>query len=323
MEKNVKLIIDESVSSAKVNRFEAFLKQKNIGIAERLLIAEKHSGIPDNLILHHLLDKQSIFITSDQPLHNKVLSKGFQSYYLDETQITGKHLKGIPIKPDCPVIAKDAKIKESYHCPPTALRPFLMPGEESKHKKLNTKRRRIRSHFGGLENVDTVALTVSTKHLASGELIGIRMYVSSKNSIKAITASENYILEDINRDQTANVAVCHSLILSIRLMLHFVKTIVYYDAAIADGLKKEMEPPVSGQPISTFKQLIDCFPNIEFVAASKGKHIEGLRSKLEDISKQRKCNEIINGDFKEIVERVASGKPVKTSVSSHYVEVRT
>lgn len=74
MEKNVKLIIDESVSSAKANRFEAFLKQKNIGIAERLLIAEKHSGMPDSLILRHLLDKQSIFITSDRPLHNKVLS---------------------------------------------------------------------------------------------------------------------------------------------------------------------------------------------------------------------------------------------------------
>lgn len=310
MEKKLKLIIDESVSTAKIDRFEAFLKQKNIGIAERLSIAEKHSGMPDYQILRNLLDKQSIFITSDRPLHNKVLSKGFQSYYLDEKQITGKHLKGIQIKPDFPIIAKDAEIKESYHCPPTPLRPFLMPSEDSKHKKLYTKRRRIRSHFGGLENLDMVALTVSTERLACGELIGIRMHVSSKNGIKAITGSENYILEDIKQDQTAIVAICHSLILSIRLMLHFVKTIVYYDSSLSEELKKELESPVSEQIKSIFKQLVECFPDIELIAVSKGRHIESLRKKLEDLSK-RKCNEIVDGDFKEIVERVASGEKDK------------
>ena len=47
-----------------------------------LLIGKQHPGIPDVQIIHHLLDKNTIFVTSDRPFHNRVLSKGLNIYYV-------------------------------------------------------------------------------------------------------------------------------------------------------------------------------------------------------------------------------------------------
>ena len=79
-----KIVIDESVSDSKWKRFEAFAKENGIRTSECYFIKQQHPGMPDGQILHHRLDKTTIFVTTDRPLHNKVLSKGLCSYYISE-----------------------------------------------------------------------------------------------------------------------------------------------------------------------------------------------------------------------------------------------
>ena len=127
MKKIKKLIIDESVSTKDVIRFEAYLQNKNYQIIEQLNIREKHPGMPDFQILNNFIDKSSILITSDRPFHNKTLSKGFLSFYINEKEITGKYLQGIHIKPDILLTKKNSIIKDNYHPPSSEIRTFLMP----------------------------------------------------------------------------------------------------------------------------------------------------------------------------------------------------
>ena len=70
-----------------------------------------------------------------------------------------------------------------------------MPKSEKCLKKLRTKRRRIKSYFGGVENMEQVSITVSFKSVRSLMLIGVRFKISSKSGVKALDASESYICE--------------------------------------------------------------------------------------------------------------------------------
>ena len=80
MRKPVKrVVVDESVSSSQLARFKAFAREKGVGISKYLLVREHCPGMPDGQILYHLLDETTIFVTTDRPFHNKVLSKGLAS----------------------------------------------------------------------------------------------------------------------------------------------------------------------------------------------------------------------------------------------------
>ncbi len=303
-----RIVIDESVSNTKWRRFEDFAKKQGIGTSEYFFIRQEHPGMPDGQILHHLLSKTTIFVTTDRPFHNKVLSKGLQSYYIDDEKITGRPLRGIRFKPDRFLIKKDSIIKKNYHQPQTAIRSLLMPDSPSKLKKLNTKRRRIRNHFGGLDNLDQIAVTVSYKMEGKKNLTGIRIRVSSNVGIKAIDASESYISEFVPPEHQSIVSICHALVLVIQLTLHSVKTVVYYDA-------DKIDHPVSQSIIDPgdiylcfFNILSECFEHLEFVPTSKGKYMEKLRKKLGVLVGNRKTNEIVMGDILEMLNKIKGQK---------------
>ena len=163
MNKNNKIIIDESVSEEIFKRFQKILKQKGHKNFEHIFISKDHPGIPDSQILHHLLNENTILLTADRPLHNKVLSKGLKSFYVSKNNFVSKKLPGIKINNNFNLNKNDLKIKGSYHLPKTEIRHLLLPSSEKSLKKLTTKRRRIRNHFGGQDHLDQVAITVSWK----------------------------------------------------------------------------------------------------------------------------------------------------------------
>jgi len=210
-----RIVVDEAVSAAQWIRFEAYAKKKGIDTSDRIFIKEAHPSMPDSQILQHYLNETTILLTTDRPFHNKVLVRGLRSYYITQNKITGKPLPGIRPKPDVAPTKSDLILKESYRQPSVEIRPLLLPASPGKLKKLRVKRRRIRNHFGGQDHLDQVAITVSWRALGDQTLIGIRVRISSNVGLKALDASESYLVERVEPDQRGLAAVCHALFLLI------------------------------------------------------------------------------------------------------------
>ncbi|MCP4368608.1 MAG: hypothetical protein GY797_10925, partial [Deltaproteobacteria bacterium] len=286
------LVIDESVSDSMLQRFEGFARKRGIRISEQIDVAKLYSGMPDDQILYHLLNQNTIFLTTDRPFHNKVLSKGLRSVYIDGKRITDRKLPGISIKHDVPLRKDELTIKEDYHPPEPEIRPLLLPSSPKTLKKLRTKRRRIRSHFGGYDHLDQIAITVSWDLHKDLTLIGIRIRISSNVGIKAFDASESYIADTIAPEHRGLASICYALILSIQLILHSVETVIYFDAPKI-GHPVEDAPTDSESPYRIlFETLSQYFPDLQFIPSMKGKFIERMRLKLKDLAR-RNSNEII------------------------------
>ena len=304
MKQKKTIVVDEAVSEDICDRFLAFLEKKGYTHLTTLFIAREYSGMPDSQILHHLLDRNTIFLTSDRPFHNKVLSEGLQSYYVNrEGVFRARKLPGMKLKDNYTLHKHDLELKEQYRLPKTEIRPCLLPSSEKSLKKLRTKRRRIRNHFGGQEHLDQVAITVSWTSRHDSTLFGIRLRISSNIGIRALDASESYIRESLDPESRNLAALNYALILAIQLMLHSVKTQVYYDSpAIGHPSGSVQKAPQSPQA-QLFAELSKNFPSIEFIPSTKGRFIEGLRKKLDSLSKSD-SNELTRGNISEILSKV-------------------
>ena len=290
-----------------LKRFKAFADKRNIRFSEQFYIKKEHPGMPDNQVLHFLLNKNTIFLTTDRPFHNKVLAKRIQSFYIDESKIIGKKLKGIRIKHPDKLHKNELTIKDDYHQPIPEIRFPLLPTSPKSLKKLRTKRRRIKSHFGGFEHLDQVAITVSWIKHGKSTLFGIRIRVSSNVGIKAFDASENYIADAIEPEHRGIVAICYGLIYSIQLMLHSVKTQFYYDSPRIENPPEKTSTCSENRYATLLEKLMQNFDKLEFIEVTKGWFIERLRRKLVDLTR-KPTNEIVMGDISEIIEKIESAR---------------
>ena len=134
-----KIVVDESISTEKLSRFEAYARKKGFWNPECLLIGKQHAGMPDVHIIYHLLDPNTISVNSDRLLHKRILSKGLKSYYVSEEIITDKPLKGLKSKPVIVLNKNDLVVKDSYHQPKTEIRSLLLPSSSRHLKKLYTR----------------------------------------------------------------------------------------------------------------------------------------------------------------------------------------
>lgn len=294
-----KIIIDEAIPNNQLKNIANFLERKGINYSGFYLIAKEHQGIPDYQIIHFLLNKTTIFFTTDRPLHNTVLSKGYKSYYFNGDNFFSKTLKGIQTIKLPAQIKKNLQLRDCYHAPKTEIRHLVLPKSEKWLKKLRTKRRRIKSHFGGAENMEQVAITVSYKSSKPSILIGVRFKISSNSGVKALDASESYISEKIESKNREIVALNYSLMLAIQLMLNHIKTIIFFDSQRFEDPRKYLYNEDQDQYQFMFKKLVENFKQIEFTPSAKGFFIERLRRKLEDLSISN-SNEIVGGRIFEI-----------------------
>lgn len=297
------VVVDEGVSDDNVLRFSNFAAGRGLKLADYLYIRQLHAGMPDGHILRHLLNSTTILITTDRPLHNTALSKGFESYYLGEKKITGAALRGISLKKEVVNKRIDQSLLASYLPAKTDLRPLLLPESPQRLKKLHTKRRRIRGYFDGLHHMDQVAVTVSWQAHGKRILVGIRIQVSSNAGLKALDASESYTAESLSPDCCGIGALSYALVLVIQLMLNSVATIVYFDSARIDKAAHSAVNPDNQRCQDFFKQLSESFAQLEFVPVSKGRHVEMLRNKLMQLLACRDTNEIQQENLREIMCR--------------------
>ncbi len=300
------VVVDEGVSDGNLMRFKSFAAGRGLKVSECLYIRQLHAGMPDGHILRHLLSSTTILITTDRPLHNTALSKGFESYYLGEKEITGTALRGISLKKDVVNKRIDQSLLASYLPVKTDIRPLLLPESPQRLKKLHVKRRRIRGYFDGLHHMDQVAVTVSWQTLGKQILIGVRIQVASNSGLKALDASESYTAESFPAECCGSGSLSYALVLVIQLMLNSVATIVYYDSAGIDAAVLPAANQHNHEYQGLFKQLSESFTQLEFVPVSKGRHMEMLRDKLTQLASSRTTNEIQQESIREILFRVAA-----------------
>ena len=298
-----RIVVDEGVSAEALGRFETFARAQGIWSLRCVLVREQHPGMPDGQIVSHLLDQSSIFVTTDRPLHNRVLAKRYRSYYLDGGGITGKPLHGIHQKRHTQHSETPQPIQESYLPPTSDLHPLLMPDAASKLKRLRTKRRRIRNHFGGLQHLDQVAVTVSWRAMGADTLVGVRLRISSTVGIKALDASEAYFLETPAPEQRGNAALCHAFVLCLQLMLQSVRTLIYFDAHAIEDPSAAMAADSEDRYLNLLGRLMPLFDKLAFTSTTKGRYLERLRTKLDKLAGDRNDNEIVLGELRAMLRR--------------------
>ena len=301
-----KVVVDEAVSEELTRQFLSFLRKKGYYRPEIITIHKDHSGMPDSHIVHHLLDHSTFFLTTDRPLHNAIIAQGLRSYHCSHGKFNSKKIKGIKNKVLTPLKRETLVLKDNYHPPKTQIRSHLLPSSEKSLKKLRTKRRRIRSYFGGFDNLDLVGLTVSWKALNTTTLFGLKIRISSNVGKKALDASENYFCDRIASRYHDIVAVNYALILSIQLILHDVKTIIYFDSPKMTNPALSLSGDDKSQHAKLFAALYENFSDMEFIPSTKGRFIERLRAKLVDLSVGN-SNEIVPGNMSEILSKVKGG----------------
>ncbi len=293
------LIIDENVSDVLAFDFKSFLEKDNIHTEKIVYISKEYPGLPDDRIIIHLLNKNTIMLTSDRPFHNKILEKGLLSYYYNGDSFYPGRIKGM--KTIERVHKKDLVLDDSYLPAPMENRSIVMCLPERQLIKMRTKRRRIRRYFGGLDHMSEAAVTISLIPKGQGIIIGIKIKISSSIGIKALDASQNYFEEKHPAYPAGELALCYGLMLLLQLMLHQVKTTVYYDTNYISDIFEN-----SGEEITGFwNWLMKSFDNIEFIPTYKGYNLEWLRKKLAAL-KSKGSNEILKGYFGKAMENFRS-----------------
>ncbi|MCD4747026.1 MAG: hypothetical protein K8R58_12080 [Bacteroidales bacterium] len=293
------IIVDESISPEKLTKVLTYLKFDEHKLPEIIHIKNIYPGIPDEEIRKHILKTNSIFITSDRVIHNKILLDSKRSIYIDnDGKITKKKLKGINI-PKKNINHGKTELQDSYETKKIDIRGMLIPSSVQQLKKLRTKRRRIRNYFEGLINIENIDVSLSKKDIQDKMLIGLKIRIISNNGIKSLDASEIYILENKINDE--KIYPCYILIALIRLILNTKKTTIFYDSTEING---DFETNLKTEFSELLLSLKSNFDQINFHPVNKGKNIELLRNKLIQLTKKDAGNEIITGDIMMIKQRL-------------------
>ena len=293
------IILDESVSQSQFEKVIDYLGFADSSLPEIVNIKETYPGIPDNEILKHLLNDNSILITADRVAHNKILLEHKRSIYIDtDFKISHAVLKGIrlPVKN---INNKVSELQSSYVIEKADIHERLLPESKQQLKKLRTKRRRIRNYFEGLDNIGNIDISVSKKANKNKILIGIKIRAISNNGIKSLDASEIYIVEDENQDD--KLCICYVLFALLRLLLNSKTITVYYDLSEING---DFESKLDTEFSELYITLKAYFDRLTIKSVNKGKNIEMVRSKLCQLSKNDFGNEIVTGDIAIIKQRI-------------------
>lgn len=279
-----KLVVDESVSTAQLSACQKWLKNHSAHYQQLYFIADHHPGMPDSRILKSALNKHDAMLTTDRPFHNRLLEEGITSFYINNTLTITQHaIQGIR-----PAFLPEPNGDDDKQPEMSSLHNLIMPDSDKVLKKLRTKRRRIRSHFGGYDQLNQLSITLATHE----ELIGIRLHVAG-GSAKGIVATESYIAQPDK--ETGKAALCHALVLALQLMLQRLPVSLFYDpATIPDPYSLDDQ---------FFNRLKNEFPTVKFIACSKGQHMNALWEKLSTL-KSTNNNEIVGSRLLLIKQRV-------------------
>lgn len=290
----------ESVARAQQARALSWLHERGLTYPTVIDIRTDYGRLADERIPASLLGPDTVLITTDRPFHNTVLARGLRSLSVDaQCPLPG-------IRPKMSALPKAEELEPGSNCfaPRPTWREALMPTAPRELKKLSTRRRRIRNHFGGFHNLADLAVTASWLPSRQGALLGMRLRLSANNGMKALDASDSYLWEKLSPKEALSVTLCEALIIPVQLQLSSLKTTVFY-ASTAPA-------KVDSTYRTAFDRLREAFPKLAFQPTVKGVLIERLRAKRRDLVRGQ-TNEVRQGRLAEILIRMASVKDAPRS----------
>ncbi|HMA70267.1 MAG TPA: hypothetical protein VKP67_02065 [Xanthobacteraceae bacterium] len=162
-----RIVVDECVGSNSplLGQLRGRLGDRPIKL---VFVAIEHPGIPDIEILDKLLDTRSALLTTDRVLHNLAIGRGFRSFvHTPKAGLTDRRLAHVSA-PDKRLPLATGALRGSYrHQPAPEARALMecLHGFLSAHqlKQFRTKRRRIRAHFGSIDNILATALSIGQR----------------------------------------------------------------------------------------------------------------------------------------------------------------
>jgi predicted nuclease of predicted toxin-antitoxin system len=267
------LVVDENVNYRASDRLQNRLREMGVVISSVVMVADRWSGAPDTAILEELDRRGAMLLTKDRAFHNTVLSAGRPSFcILEDGSITRKRIKGIPTNRMLPGRGNLEPVKES---PETlACRRLVVdPTDDRALKKQRTKRRRIRNKVGGIQNIDHIAVTVTTHR----GLVGLVVQVVSNSGVPGFKASEAFIRAP--QDAVGSVALVETLALLLRLHLEECEIKVFYDTTAGLRNPANLDSPL-------FAALAAAFSRIEWIECSKGRHVEWIQKTTRNLQNQ-------------------------------------
>ena len=191
---------------------------------ELVFLAARHTGIPDVEILDKLLDDRTALLTRDRALHNVTIDRGFRSFApSSDGNLTSRKLPEVAARDKSLPVARGG-LRGSYvheRAPDAQVIAGCLAGFSSEHqvKKFRTKRRRIRAHFGSLDNIAATALTIGQRRTPRGIVGGYVLKVDARHGARSLSpASEGYFLNSSGGGEPMHAliwALTHVLLLQL------------------------------------------------------------------------------------------------------------
>jgi hypothetical protein len=303
----MRVIVDEGIgdTSPLWQQFQAWLGDRS---AEIVWLATRYPAIPDVELLDKLLTPDTVLLTRDGVLHNRALAQGMRSFTLNaQGQLTRKPRPLESRRGRAPAPSVLPQLKASYQHEPHPIALALSANRPPKVLKAQrTRRRRIRSYFGSVDNIARVAWTIGARPHQGHLLCGYVMHVEGYRGVKGLRASEGYGIDRHLAPDAAQAlvfALCEVFQLHLESVRHefFIIPHAAYDLA-----RKLAESPLaSPSPLhDTLHQLLQAIPHQQLSPCVKGRFYEQMQSKLDQLATSV-TNEIVAVDFGDVMRRLA------------------
>jgi hypothetical protein len=302
----MRVIVDEGIgdTSSLWQQFQVWLGDRS---AEIVWLATRYPAIPDVEILDKLLTPDTVLLTRDGVLHNRALAQSRRSFTLNaQGQLTRKPLplESRRVRASAPSVLP--QLKASYHHEPHPIALALSANRSPKVLKAQrTRRRRIRSTFGSVDNIARVAWTIGARPHQGHLLCGYVMHAEGYRGVKGLRASEGYGLDRTMAPdpvQALVLALCEVFQLHLESVRHefFISPQATYDLAY----KLAESPPASPSPLhDTLHQLLQAIPHKQVSPCVKGRFYEQMQRKLDQLASSV-TNEIVTVDFGDLIQRL-------------------
>jgi hypothetical protein len=302
----MRVIVDEGIgdTSSLWQQFQVWLGDRS---AEIVWLATRYPAIPDVEILDKLLTPDTVLLTRDGVLHNRALAQSRRSFTLNaQGQLTRKPLplESRRVRASAPSVLP--QLKASYHHEPHPMALALSANRSPKVLKAQrTRRRRIRSTFGSVDNIARVAWTIGARPHQGHLLCGYVMHAEGYRGVKGLRASEGYGLDRTMAPdpvQALVLALCEVFQLHLESVRHefFIIPQATYDLAY----KLAESPPASPSPLhDTLHQLLQAIPHKQVSPCVKGRFYEQMQRKLDQLASSV-TNEIVTVDFGDLIQRL-------------------
>jgi hypothetical protein len=303
----MQVIVDEGIgeSAPLWQQWQAWLGDRS---AEIVWLATRYPAMPDVELLDKLLTPDTVLLTRDGVLHNRALAQGVRSFTLNaHGQLTRTPLPLASRRVRVPAPSVLPQLKASYQ---HALHPLTVALSANQPPRVlkaqRTRRRRIRSTFGSVDNIARVAWTIGARPHQGHLLCGYVMHVDGYRGLQGLRASEGYGLDrHLGPDpaQALVFALCEVFHLQLEAVPHafFLLPQAAYDLART----LPAPPPTSPAPLHrSLQHLLQAIPHRQLAPCVKGRLYEQMQSKLAQLATSA-TNEIVAVDFGDIIRRCA------------------